>query len=275
MVIGIVGLGLMGGSFGLSLKQSMEDVQLLGFDHNEEHCKMAYSLSLVDEIVSMSEIKKCDVIILAIPVVAILKTIKELEDVSNKTTIIDLGSTKEEIVLKTPQSLKSNFIAAHPMAGTENFGPTAAFSDLYRGKIVVLCDTDKNDPFHKNRAISIFEALKMQIVYMNSKEHDLHAAYISHLPHALSYALANSVLKQEEPKSILALAAGGFRDMSRIAKSSPNMWTDIFRQNKTNLLYSIESFEKELSYAKSLIENDDYDKLREWMQSATTLHKIL
>jgi len=275
MVIGIVGLGLMGGSFGLALKASMDDIHLVGFDHNQTHCVDAEKLGLVDEIVSFDTLKKSDIIILAIPVEAIIKTFEELKDVDINTTIIDLGSTKAKIVEKTPTEIEVNCVAAHPMAGTENFGPTAAFKELYFHKVVVLCDIEKNSLLHKKRAIKIFEALKMQIVYMNAKDHDIHAAYISHLPHAISYALANSVLKQEDPKSILALAAGGFKDMSRIAKSSPNMWSDIFKQNSTNLIDAIESFEKELSEVKKMIKNRDSESLKEWMQVATTLHKII
>ncbi len=275
MVIAIVGLGLMGGSFSLALKASKIDARILGFDKNKKHLKEAKNLALVDEVVSFKDIKKADVIILAIPVEAIISVFKELKDISKNTTIIDLGSTKEEIVLQTPKEIRENFVAAHPMAGIENFGPKAAFKELYKEKIVVLCNIEKNSTLHKTRSIEIFEALKMQIVYMDAKEHDMHAAYISHLPHAISYALANSVLKQEDPRSILTLAAGGFKDMSRIAKSSPNMWGDIFKQNKKNLLHSINSFEDELKYIKKMLEDDRYEELKEWMQSATTLHKII
>jgi prephenate dehydrogenase len=275
MTIGIVGLGLMGGSFGLALKCAMDDINIVGYDHNKEHCRQALELKLVDEIVSFDELKKSDVIILAIPVDAIIKTFDSLKDIDENTTLIDLGSTKEKIVKQTPKELVSNLVAAHPMAGIEKFGPTAAFDDLYHGKVVVLCDLEKNAPLHKKRAIEIFEALKMQIVYMEAKAHDMHAAYISHLPHAISFALANSVLEQEDSKSILALAAGGFTSMSRIAKSSSHMWSDIFRQNSTNLLDAIESFEVELSHVKELIKNEDDKGLQKWMQHANELHKIL
>jgi len=275
MTVGIVGLGLMGGSLGLALKSSMKDIKLVGYDYNPSHCDEAKSLGLVDEIVSFDMIKKSDVIILAIPVEAIIKTFEYLKDIDSDTTIIDLGSTKAKIVSLTPMEIEKNLVAAHPMAGIEKFGPNAAFRDLYSGSVVVLCDVERNSNLHKSRAIQIFEALKMKIVYMNAKDHDLHAAYISHLPHAISYALANSVLKQEDPKTVLALAAGGFRDMSRIAKSSPNMWSDIFQQNSTNLLHAIESFEIELSMVKNMIKEDDDKALKEWMKSATTLHKIL
>jgi len=275
MIIGIVGLGLMGGSFGLALKKVMNNIHVVGFDHNQKHCDEAKTLGLVDEIVTFDEIKKSDIIVLAIPVEAIVQSFKDLEEVSEKTTILDLGSTKQLIVENTPKKIEANFVAAHPMAGVEKFGPEAAFGELYEDRVVVLCNLEKNSKLHKQRVIDIFTALKMHIVYMDAKEHDRHAAYISHLPHAISYALANSVLKQEDPKSILALAAGGFRDMSRIAKSSPNMWSDIFKQNSDNLFEAIESFESELFALKKMIKDKDQEALKEWMQCANSLHKIL
>ena len=275
MKVAIVGLGLMGGSFGLALKKNLEDLYIIGFDHNKKHCQKALSLKLVDEIVTFDEVKKADVIILAIPVEGVIATLQTLQDISEKTTIIDLGSTKAKIVEMVPATIRENLVAAHPMAGIEKFGPEAAFEGLYKDQVVVLCDIQKSGTHQQKQAVKIFEALQMQIVYMDAKEHDLHAAYISHLPHAISYALANAVMQQEDPKSILALAAGGFRDMSRIAKSSPQMWVDIFRQNRDNLLTTIDDFEKEIGYAREMIEKEEWEALEAWMQSATTLHKIL
>lgn len=275
MKVAIVGLGLMGGSFGLALKKSLEDLYIIGFDHNKNHCQKALSLKLVDEIATFDEVKKADVIILAIPVEGVIATLQTLQDISEKTTIIDLGSTKAKIVEMVPATIRENLVAAHPMAGIEKFGPEAAFEGLYKDQVVVLCDIQKSGIYQQKQAVKIFEALQMQIVYMDAKEHDLHAAYISHLPHAISYALANAVMQQEDPKSILALAAGGFRDMSRIAKSSPQMWVDIFRQNRDNLLTTIDDFEKEIGYARKMIEKEEWEALEAWMQSATTLHKIL
>lgn len=275
MVVGIVGLGLMGGSLGLALQNTKLVSKIVGFDHNLSHCEEALKLGLIHEIVSFSEIKKCDVIFLAIPVGSIIKALQELQDVIETTTIIELGSTKAEIVNSVPQTIRTNFIAAHPMTGTEKFGPSAAIQNLYHDKVVVLCDTDSNDDLHKNRAIQIFSHIGMKIVFMDPKEHDAHASFISHLPHVISYALANSVMGQEDPKSILALAAGGFRDMSRVAKSSPQMWSDIFKQNKLNVLNSIHIFEQELDKSKKMIEDEDWNGLEAWMRKATTLHKIL
>ncbi len=275
MVVGIIGLGLMGGSLGLELKDFDFIDKVIGYDKNLEHQKEALELNIVDEIVELKEIKKCDVIFLAIPVEGIIKIVKNLTDIDKNSTIIDLGSTKEKIVESIPKEIRKNFVAAHPMTGTEKFGPKAAFKGLYKDKIVVLCNIEDSGKEQADIAKKIFTSLKMKIVYMDAKEHDRHAAFISHLPHAISYALANSVLKQEDPKSILILAAGGFRDMSRLAKSSPNMWRDIFKQNRENLLESIDVFKKELKYAQKLIEEKKWDELKEWMQKATTLHDIL
>ncbi|MBP6324473.1 MAG: prephenate dehydrogenase [Sulfurospirillum sp.] len=275
MVVGIVGLGLMGGSLGLALQNTKLVTKIVGFDHNLSHCEEALKLSLVHDIVSFSEIKQCDVIFLAIPVGGIIKVLQELKDINEKTTIIELGSTKVEIVTSVPASIRSNFIAAHPMTGTEKNGPSAAIQNLYHDKIVVLCDTDNSGDLHKNRAIQIFSHIGMKIVFMDPASHDAHASFISHLPHAISYALANSVMGQEDPRSILLLAAGGFKDMSRIAKSSPQMWSDIFKQNKSNILHSIDLFEKELEKSKRMIQEEDWSGLETWMSKATTLHKIL
>ena len=275
MTVGIVGLGLMGGSLGLALQNTKLVSKVVGFDHNLSHCEEALKLGLVHEIVSFSEIKQSNVIFLAIPVGGIIKVLHELQDVNEKTTIIELGSTKAEIVASVPPCIRSNFIAAHPMTGTEKNGPSAAIQNLYHDKIVVFCDTDNSGDLHKNRAIQIFSHIGMKIVFMDPHAHDAHASFISHLPHAISYALANSVMGQEDPKSILLLAAGGFRDMSRVAKSSTQMWSDIFKQNKANLLHSITLFEKELEKSKQMIENEDWQGLEAWMSKATTLHKIL
>lgn len=275
MKIGIIGLGLMGGSLGLSLQKTKLISKIVGYDKNLSHCEEALKLNLVHEIVSFEDIKKSDVIILAIPVEGIIKTLQNLQNIDTNTTIIDLGSTKHEIVKSVPKSIRKNFVAGHPMTGTEKFGPSAAFDTLYQNTIMVMCDLNNSGELHKQRAIQLFSHIGTKIFFMNSENHDRHAAFISHLPHAISYALAKSVIGQEDPKSILILAGGGFQDMSRIAKSSPKMWSDIFKQNKDNIIESIELFEKELAKAKRLIGQEKWSELSTWMQEATTLHNIL
>ena len=274
--VGIVGLGLMGGSLSLALKKHSKDYYFIGLDHNERHCSEALKLGLVDEICTSTEaLKNCDIIFLSIPVDGIISVAQQLGALTDTCTVIDLGSTKEKISLSIPSDIRHNFVAAHPMTGTEKFGPTAALEDLYTDKVVVLCDLEKSGEHQQNVAKKLFNDIGMNIVCMGAKEHDRHAAFISHMPHALSYALANSVIKQEAAESIIALAGGGFKDMSRIAKSSPNMWEDIFRQNKSNVLEAINSFQSELKKCQKMVENEEWETLNDWMKEANTLHDIL
>ncbi len=274
--IGIIGLGLMGGSLSIALQETSDSFYIIGLDHNEKHSSQALELGLVNEVVlTLEEISHCDIIILTIPVNGIIAVSKQFKDLDPKCTIIDFGSTKEKISNSIPQEIRENFVAAHPMTGTEKFGPAAAISDLYTDKIVVLCDLEKSGIHQQNVAKKFFSDIKMQLVLMDAKEHDRHAAFISHMPHAVSYAIANTVMKQEEATSIVALAAGGFKDMSRIAKSSPNMWEDIFRQNKDNLLEAIDSFQAELQKCHKMVENEEWETLNNWMTEANTLHDVL
>ncbi|MEJ5168574.1 MAG: prephenate dehydrogenase [Arcobacteraceae bacterium] len=275
MTIGIVGIGLMGGSFAKALKKYRLSSKILGYDHNLEHQKTAINLGLVDEICDLDTLKKCDLIVLSIPVDGIIAFSKELDDIGENTTIMDFGSTKELIVKNIPSNIRANFVAAHPMTGTEKFGPLAAIDGLYENKIVVLCDTHENTSYHLGKVLNIFNTIEMKIIQMDAKEHDIHACYMSHLPHAVSYALANTVMSHENPNEIITLAAGGFRDMSRIAKSSPNMWCDIFRQNRQNLLDSLNIYESKLALLKEMLQNEDYENIHKFMAKANTLHDIL
>jgi len=275
MTFGIVGLGLMGGSFAKALKKYKLSSQILGYDLSLQNQKDAMSLGLVDKIINIEDLSNCDVIILAIPVDAIISFFPYLKNINSNTTIIDFGSTKELIVKNIPKSLKSNYIPAHPMTGTEKFGPKAAIDDLFENKTMVLCDLENTNDIHKNRAIEIFSTINMKLTFMDSSMHDVHACYISHLPHALSFSLANAVMSHENPEDIISLAAGGFRDMSRIAKSSPYMWGDIFRQNKKNLLESISLYEEQLKNLKEMLEDDNHDEIQTWIKKANTLHKII
>ena len=276
MNIGIIGLGLMGGSLGLALKKFPNKYTLIGYDHNKIHQEDALKLQLIDRLANdFNEIKKCDVIVLTIPVDAIIKTTQTLTNVHKDCTIIDFGSSKEKIDSAIPLVIRKNFVTAHPMTGTEKFGPSAAIEELYSEKTMVICNHEKTGTAQKEVALDIFQDIKAKVVFMGAKEHDKHAALISHMPHTVSYAIANSVMKQEDPKSITALAGGGFRSMSRIAKSSPTMWEDIFRQNKSNLLESINAFNKEMKLCQQFIEDENWKELHLWMEKANELHKIL
>ncbi len=276
MNVGIIGLGLMGGSFAKALKRYSIAEKVYGYARSEKSKEEIIELNLVDEIVDIKTLKdNCDLIVLAIPVDNIISMLPEFLDISSNTTIMDLGSTKEFIVNNVPNQIRKNFIAAHPMTGTEKSGPKAAIDDLYEGRTVVLCNLEDNENIHVNRAFKVFQEIGMRIVVMDANEHDIHACYMSHLPHAISYSLANTVMGHEDPKSIIALAAGGFKDMSRIAKSSPEMWTDIFKQNRKNLLKSIDLFEEHMRKVRQMVEEEDYNDLKQWMKKANTLHEIL
>ena len=276
MNIGIIGLGLMGGSLAKAVKRYGISKKVYGFTNSEKNKKEIEELGLVDELVDLETLKKVsDVIILSIPVDAIISMFPNFLDINEKTTIIDMGSTKEYIVKNIPTKIRKNFVAAHPMTGTEKNGPKAAIDNLYEGKTVVLCDLEDNENMHVNKAFKIFQEIGMRIVVMNSHEHDVNACYISHLPHLISFSLANTVMSHQNPKEIIALAAGGFKDMSRIAKSSPRMWGDIFKQNRENMLESIKSFEDQMNEAKKMIEDERYEELEDWMKKANSLHEIL
>ena len=276
MNIGIIGLGLMGGSLAKAVKRYGISKKVYGFTNSEKNKKEIEELGLVDELVDLETLKKVsDVIILSIPVDAIISMFPNFLDINEKTTIIDMGTTKEYIVKNIPPKIRKNFIAAHPMTGTEKNGPKAAIDNLYEGKTVVLCDLEDNENMHVNKAFKIFQEIGMRIVVMNSHEHDVNACYISHLPHLISFSLANTVMSHQNPKEIIALAAGGFKDMSRIAKSSPRMWGDIFKQNRENMLESIKSFEDQMNEAKKMIEEERYEDLENWMKKANSLHEIL
>ena len=274
--IGIVGLGLMGGSFSIALQETSQAYYFVGLDHNKAHCEEALSLGLVDEVVEhLDEIIHCDVIVLTIPVDGIIAIAKSLKALDPHCTIIDFGSTKKKISESIPEAIRENFVTAHPMTGTEKFGPSAAIKDLYTEKVVVLCDMEKSGTHQQDVAKKLFSDIHMKLVFMGAEEHDRHAAFISHMPHAISYSLANSVMKQEASSSIVALAGGGFKDMSRIAKSSPKMWEDIFRQNQENLLEAINVFQSELKKCQKMVENEEWENLNKWMRDANTLHDIL
>jgi prephenate dehydrogenase len=275
MTCGIVGLGLMGGSFGLAMRGYFNEI--VGIDHNETHRKEALKLGLVDRTGDFDDLSGADVIILAIPVRGIISCLKELSDMRLKDncTIIDFGSTKESIIRECPLNIRKNLVASHPMAGTEYSGPAAAIADLYENKIMVVCDIENSGEIQKERACGIYKYLKMKVKHMGAAEHDRHAAFISHMPHIVSFSIANAVLNQEDKKHIVTLAAGGFRDMSRLAKSNAHMWGDIFKENKKNLLDSVEAFKSELKKAKTMIEEERWEELKIWMEKGNELHKIM
>ncbi|MGX3098965.1 prephenate dehydrogenase [Helicobacter sp. 23-1046] len=275
---GIIGLGLIGGSMGLALKELGIFSCVAGYDASPMHSQQALSLGLVDECISKEELLAGgDVIFLATPVEAICEILRTLtpKDIKPSCTIIDLGGTKSKIIDSVPKSIRKNFVAAHPMSGTEFYGPKAALPHLFKNKIMIVVDSEKSGELQLKRAREIFLGIGSKIIKMDATSHDKHIALISHMPHIVSFSLANAVLKQENPQMILALIGGGFRSMTRLSKSSPQMWGDIFKQNTQNLLDSITSFQNELQKAKTLIENNDWEGLEAFMRSANEVGKVI
>ncbi len=275
MKVAIIGLGLIGGSLGLCLKENKLISAVYGLDISKQNEKDALNLGLIHELIAFEDLKICDLIFIATPVDAIVKILQDLKKIPANTTIIELGSTKRKIIESLPKKLIKQTLFAHPMAGTENSGPKAAFKELYKDAVCVLCDSEMADFEHRKRAVEILSHLGMKIVFMDSFAHDHHTAIISHLPHIISFSLANFVMKEENKRNIVHLAGGSFTAMSRIAKSSPAMWGGIFEQNKDNVLKSIEFFEKELKACKKMIQENSFDALKTWMAKANKLREIL
>ena len=188
---------------------------------------------------------------------------------------IDFGSTKQKIIEAVPEKIRKNFIPAHPMAGTEYSGPEAAFKSLYTGATVIVCDFAESAEKHVKRSVELFSCLGMKIIFMSAKEHDHHVGLISHLPHAIAFSLASGILKEEDKRHIVALGGPTFKGMIRVAKSSPFMWSDIFKQNKNNVVEAINMFEKELNLCKDLIKDERWDELFAWMSDARAVREIL
>lgn len=275
MKIAIIGLGLIGGSLGLTLKENKLISGVYGIDSNKESEKEALHLGLIHECIAFEDLAICDMIFLATPVNAIIELFQRLKTIPQHITLVELGSTKRKIIESLPSNLQKQTLFAHPMAGTENSGPKAALKGLYHNAVCVLCDSEVADDTHQKRAIEIFSHLGMKIVFMDSFSHDHHTAIISHLPHVISFSLANFVMKEEDKRNITHLGGPSFTGMCRIAKSSPIMWSSIFEQNKDNLLNSIEYFQKELEFCKKMIKENKQNELKAWMTKANTLREIL
>lgn len=274
--IGIIGLGLIGGSLGMALRKMKLIDKVCGFDASSQNEEDALELGLIDEISSIEEMKNgFDAIFLAVPVEATISLFQALKGCDKNTTIIDLGSTKKAIIEACPDELKGQFVGAHPMAGTEFSGPFAAKEGLLNGAIVVLCDDVQVEKEHIKKATELLSHAGMRIIFMDSVSHDHHVGFISHLPHAISFSLVNATLNEEERRNIFLLGGTSFAGMARIAKSSEVMWTDIFKQNKDNILQAMAAFKTEFAKCEEMIKNERWDELKEWMKNARQIKDIL
>ncbi len=275
--ITIIGLGLLGGSMGLALKKRL-NLTIYGIDTNPEHISIALKKGLIDKEGSFSEIHQSDVVILAVPVNLIPNmSLKVLDLVSENTLVFDVGSTKYNLCQRIETHPKrGNFVAAHPIAGTEFSGPEAAFDSLFENKKNIICDASYTDTNILEKALTLFKIIGMQTDYMDSKAHDKHIAYVSHLSHISSFMLGKTVMQiEKDEQSIYNMAGSGFESTVRLAKSSPETWTPIFIENKTNIIKSLEEYIINLQDFKQLLNKNETKAVYNTMKETNRIKDIL
>lgn len=279
MKLTIIGVGLIGGSIALKLREKHFVDYIYGVDYSEQHLREAKEVEIIDEASPLENaVKNSDLIIVAIPVDSAKKILESvLALINDQQTVMDVGSTKSGIVQAANLHKNRNrFVAFHPMWGTENSGPKSAISDSFTGRAGVICDKEDSAPDALKMVEQVAEHLEMNLLYMDAESHDVHTAYISHISHITSYALANTVLEKErEEDTIFQLASSGFSSTVRLAKSHPEMWVPIFRQNKENVLDVLNEHITQLRKFKSALEKDNYEYLEELIRNANKIRGIL
>jgi prephenate dehydrogenase len=278
MKIAVVGLGLIGGSIAKDIRETGFANDIIGVDANKEHLKEALRIGIANTSDCIEEaVKKADLTILAIPVDQIIRILPGILDIVNdNATVIDLGSTKKEICNTVERHPKrGNYVPSHPMSGTENSGPSAAVTGLFKGKMAIICDRNKSNPSCISLVEKMYRTIGMHLIYMSAEEHDYNTAFVSHLPHAVSFALANAVLAKQNKDIIFDLASGGFNSTARLAKSVPSMWGPIFQQNRE---YIVEALEVYIKYTKKLtkaLKKKADNKVLELMYHANKIRDVL
>ena len=274
----VVGLGLIGGSFAKGIKRLHKNAQIFGVDTNPQHIEEALALGWLDKKGDDADLVSADMVFVTIPVNVLATELPlVLDKVGDETVVIDAGSTKESICKAVENHPKRrNYLACHPIAGTEFSGPSAAFDGLYDGKTNIICEVDKTDANLHERALQLFQNLGMRIRYMNPVSHDKHIAYVSHLSHISSFMLGKTVIEEEQnERDIFDMAGSGFESTVRLAKSSPAMWTPIFAQNKKNVVKSLEEYIKNLESFKALMQSDDFEGIYAEMENTNRIKSIL
>ena len=274
----VIGVGLIGGSFAIDMRKLFPKSTIIGIDKSEIHLQKALELKLIDETSELSKINNPDIIVISVPVKSILNILPiVLKSVNNNSLVIDFGSTKKSIcqIVKDHPN-RQNFLATHPIAGTEFSGPAAAHEGLFEGKNIIICDKHKTDKSILELGLKIFNLMKMKIGYMDSDSHDKHIAYVSHLSHISSFMLGKTVMDEEKnEKNIFDMAGSGFESTVRLAKSSPEMWTDIFEDNKKNIIKSLDDYIENLAHINSLIKKDRFDEVESQLKSTNYIKTIL
>ncbi|MBR0503604.1 MAG: prephenate dehydrogenase [Paludibacteraceae bacterium] len=279
MTIGIIGLGLIGGSMAIDLRRNKFADHFLGCDNVELNALTAQRIGLVDEIVTMDElIAKSDLILLSVPVSAAIRMLSDILDkISDNQYVVDVCSTKEKLndsVHYHPR--RKNYVASHPMAGTEFNGPWAAIPNLFAGRAGIICNAEDSDSKAVELVRRMYDSLNMRIIYMRAAHHDVHVAYVSHISHVISFALALTVLdKEKNEKNIFDLASGGFASTARLSKSNADMWVPIFLQNKENVLSVLDAYMDKLKQFKVAMEENDDTALRHLIEEANRIKRIL
>jgi prephenate dehydrogenase len=274
----IIGVGLIGGSFALDIKQLHPNSTIFGIDKNETHLDEAIQLGVIDKKAKFENLEKADLVVVAIPVDAALNILPlVLDHVSDNAIVFDAGSTKEAICAKVKNHPnRRNYLAVHPIAGTEHSGPSAAIQGLYKNKTNIICEVEETAFKLQEKALKLFSDLGMRIRYMNPKAHDKHIAYVSHLSHISAFMLGKTVIEKEKnERDIFDMAGSGFESTVRLAKSSPAMWTPIFEQNQTNVIETLEEYIHNLQYFKKLMEDGDFEAVYKEMKTANHIKDIL
>ena len=275
--IHLVGLGLLGGSFALGAKKKFPGLQLTGHDTHPQHLQDALGLGIIDEAKESPD-TDTDLVILATPADSLGDLLLEtLAQVGPTTLVLDLGSTKAKLcALVAEHPKRSQYLAAHPIAGTEYSGPKAASADLLDRKVMIICGLEKTDLYLKEKAYTLFDGLNLKLRFMDPEEHDRHLAFVSHLSHLTSFMLGKTVLqKMEDEKNIFDMAGSGFSSTVRLAKSSPDMWAPIFVENKENVLAALDGYITNLNAFRTQIAEEDVQGLKEEMREINVIRGIL
>lgn len=278
MNVAIAGIGLIGGSLGISLKENGFANRIIGIDQNQLNLDKALRRKLIDDALPLEEgIQQADIIILATPVDALLHLLPQVLDIIDHQIVTDVGSTKLPLVKAVQHHpRRARYVPAHPMAGTEYSGPEAALPNLFDGKTCVICDAQHCDPDALKKIEQLYQSMPMKLIHLDAAAHDVHAAYVSHISHISSFALALTVLaKEKDEAQIFEMASGGFSSTVRLAKSSPDMWTPIFRQNRDNLLDVLDEHINQLSRFRSLLIKKDFETFHSLMEEANAIRKII
>lgn len=278
MKVVVIGIGLIGGSMVLDIKALHPEATILGMDANENHLQQAIDLGVVEKAGTTEDLADADFVIVSVPVdIALIVLPQVLDAVGENTIVFEVGSTKLPICEAVANhSKRRNYIATHPIAGTEFSGPSAAIKGLFQGKTNIICEVEKTTFKLQEKALQLFMAMGMRIRYMDPQSHDKHIAYVSHLSHISSFMLGKTVIdKETEEQDIFDMAGSGFESTVRLAKSSPAMWTPIFKQNKQQVVNTLEEYISNLSKFKTLLENEDYDAIYQEMQSVNKIKEIL